>query len=75
MTKYQPINIEQALGYLVEECGEVLQAIGKTMRHGTRSSNPDLPLEKRELNKDWILREIKDLKQAIYYSEIYINNE
>ena len=63
--KYYPKTIIQKLGYLVEECGEVQAAVGKTIRWGLDSYNPDLPEKEREPNRDWILREIKDLEQAI----------
>jgi NTP pyrophosphatase (non-canonical NTP hydrolase) len=31
----------ERLALLAEECGEVIQAIGKVLRHGYRSTNPD----------------------------------
>jgi len=65
--KYYPKTIEQKLGYLVEECGEVQAAIGKTIRWGLDGYNPELPIEEREINRDWILRELKDLEQAIKF--------
>lgn len=63
--QYEPKTTEQRLGYLVEECGEVLAAVGKAQRWGLESTNPELPPEKREENQDWILRELKDLRGAI----------
>jgi hypothetical protein len=63
--KYYPRTSRQKLGYLVEECGEVMAAVGKTLRWGLESSNPELPPEERETNRAWILRELKDLRQAI----------
>jgi len=63
--KYRPKTVDQKLGYLVEECGEVLAAVGKTLRWGLDSYNPELPKKKRETNRDWILRELQDLKLAI----------
>jgi hypothetical protein len=41
--EYEPQTTEQALGYLVEECGEVLAAVGKTQRWGLDSRDPDDP--------------------------------
>lgn len=35
---YKPETVEQKLGYLVEECGEVLSAIGKSIRWGIKFS-------------------------------------
>ncbi len=63
--QYEPQTLEQKLGYLVEECGEVMAAVGKTIRWGLESFNPELPPAQQETNRDWILREIQDLKGAI----------
>ena len=63
--QYEPTTLEQKLGYLVEECGEVMAAVGKSIRWGIESFNPELPAEERETNRDWILRELQDLKGAI----------
>jgi NTP pyrophosphatase (non-canonical NTP hydrolase) len=60
-----PKTTQQKLGYLIEEMGEVAAAVGKTLRWGLGSANPELPLEKREMNGDWILRELHDLQLAI----------
>lgn len=62
---YYPKTLNQKLGKLVEECGEVLAAVGKTQRWGLDSVNPELPPEKQETNRDWILRELQDLKLSI----------
>lgn len=63
--EYEPKTLEQKLGYLVEECGEVMAGVGKTLRWGIDSSNPELPKEERETNRAWILRELVDLEGAI----------
>lgn len=63
--KYEPKTMEQRLGYLVEECGEVLAAAGKSLRWGLESVNPELPVPQQEKNRDWLLREMTDLEQAI----------
>lgn len=63
--EYEPQTIAQMLGYLVEECGEVMAAVGKAQRWGLASSNPELPEDQRETNGDWILREMDDLEGAI----------
>jgi NTP pyrophosphatase (non-canonical NTP hydrolase) len=61
--EYYPNTIEQKLGYLVEECGEVLAAVGKTQRWGLDSFNPE-PGASRETNRNWIQRELSDLENA-----------
>lgn len=63
--QYEPRTLAQALGYLTEECGEVLAAVGKTQRWGPDSCNPELPVEQRESNAAWIVRELYDLETAI----------
>lgn len=63
--RYLRNDIGSLLGHVTEECGEVLTAIGKTMRWGLDSANPELPPAERETNRDWILRELSDLDLAI----------
>jgi hypothetical protein len=73
--KYRPRTLPQKLGYLVEEMGEVQAAVGKSIRWGLDSCNPELPPEERELNGDWILRELKDLENAISIARAAILEE
>lgn len=65
--RYMPESFWPALGKLIEECGEVQHACGKTLRFGTDSTDPTLtiPIAERETNLQWILREIEDLEQSI----------
>jgi len=63
--RYLPRTMEQKLGYLVEECGEVLAAVGKTQRWGLESRNPEVVPSESETNARWILREMDDLELAI----------
>ena len=63
--RYRPKTTEQKLGYLVEECGEVMAAVGKTIRWGLESYNPELKPADRETNREWILRELHDLERAV----------
>jgi NTP pyrophosphatase (non-canonical NTP hydrolase) len=67
-TKYAPTHAsspETKMGYLIEECGEVLQAAGKTLRWGADSVNPELPRKAQVKNRDWLKSELSDLKYAI----------
>jgi hypothetical protein len=41
--QYKPRTTNQKLGYLVEECGEVLAAVGKAQRWGLENFNPETP--------------------------------
>ena len=63
--EYEPRTTMAALGYLVEECGEVPAAAEKTIRWGLNSTNPELPPEQQEINEAWLRREMKDLTGAI----------
>jgi len=63
--EYEPKTREQFYGYLVEECGEVLHAAGKTLRWGELSCNPEVTFEEREPNLQWLRREMLDLEGAI----------
>lgn len=62
---YRP-GLDFAMGLAVEEMGELNAAIGKSMRWGLESSNPELPEDKRELNKEWIRREANDVLEAMH---------
>lgn len=53
------------MAHLVEECGEVLAAAGKTLRWGPDSYNPEIPVAERETNIAWLRREIADLELVI----------
>lgn len=63
--QYEPKTDTQRLAYLVEECGEVLAAAGKSQRWGLDSYNPELPPDQRETNRAWLRRELLDLVAAI----------
>lgn len=68
-------GFDKQLSHVIEECGEVLAAAGKTQRWGPKSSNPMLPPEQREENGVWLRRELKDLKQAITRLEDTMDRE
>lgn len=58
-------GFDKQLSHVIEECGEVLAAAGKTQRWGRESVNPLVPLSQKETNENWLRRELKDLKEAI----------
>ncbi len=68
-------GFDKRLSHLIEECGEVLAAAGKTQRWGADSGNPLLPAEQQEKNIDWLRRELGDLKQAISRLEECLQEE
>lgn len=53
----------ERLAILAEECGEVVQAIGKILRHGYDSYHPDYPNGGN--NRSLLEKEIGDLSAAI----------
>jgi hypothetical protein len=53
------------IGRFIEECGEALAAAGKSVRFGLECVNPLLPEDQQETNREWLTRELKDLKSAI----------
>ncbi len=55
-------GFDKCLAHVVEECGEVLAAAGKTQRWGPHSVNPLLPVEQQETNINWLRREIAALR-------------
>ena len=71
--KYMPNTTMGFIGKCVEECGELQESLGKTLRWGMFSANPELRKEDQELNRDWILREMKDVEEAIQLLRNHIN--
>jgi hypothetical protein len=58
-------GFDKQLAHLIEECGEVVAAGGKTLRWGLDSVNPLLPPEQQETNEVWLRREMADLRHAL----------
>ena len=59
--KLSPAEAER-LALLAEECGEVVQAIGKVLRHGFENSHPD----GGPTNREALERECGDVYHAIW---------
>lgn len=55
----------ERLAILAEECGEVIQMVGKILRHGYLSYNPTLPPMKQRPNRAMLQKELGDLLWAI----------
>ena len=62
--KYMP-GLDFAVGKTIEEAGELQAALGKTLRWGWHSVNPELPRHEQETNILWVKREIADLRGAL----------
>lgn len=63
--RYMRPGFDFAVGKLIEECGELQAALGKLLRWGPLSVNPELPPHEQETNIDWVRREIQDVLGAI----------
>jgi hypothetical protein len=63
--KYMRSGLDFARGKAIEELGELQAALGKSLRWGWESYNPELPLEQQETNAGWVYREIQDVRGAI----------
>jgi hypothetical protein len=63
--RYMRPGLDFAVGKAVEELGELQAALGKTLRWGWDSVNPELPREQQEHNSRWVLREIADVRGAL----------
>lgn len=59
-TKLTPAEIER-LALLAEECGEVVQIVGKILRHGYESYHPD----GYDSNRQLLTKELGDLYAAL----------
>jgi hypothetical protein len=55
--RYLPMTLPNKLAQLAEEAGEVVAAVGKTLRFGLDSENPELPDGIREKNRVWLTRQ------------------
>lgn len=63
--KYLCDDLWFCVSHAIEEAGEFLAAAGKSQRWGLESYNPELPVEQREKNVDWMRREMTDLREAL----------
>ena len=63
--KYMRPGLDFAVGKAVEEMGELQAALGKVLRWGWNSVNPELPRDQQEPNATWVRREIADVRGAL----------
>jgi hypothetical protein len=61
-----PPDQAEALALLAEECGELIQAIGKIQRHGLWSEHPDTGIP----NQHALTKEIGDVLAALRIAEV-----
>jgi hypothetical protein len=53
----------ERLAMLAEECAEVIQVVGKILRHGYNSYHPDDP---KVTNRELLIRELQDIEGVVY---------
>lgn len=56
----------ERLALLAEECAEVIHAVGKILRHGYASSNPDDTNRHVPSNRGTLTKELGDLSAAVW---------
>lgn len=61
--RYMRRGLDFARGKMIEECGELCAALGKSLRWGWLSSNPEIA--DGETNAEWIAREMQDVRGAL----------
>lgn len=67
--RYMRPGLDFAVGKAIEECGELCAALGKTLRWGWSSVNPELEPQDQEPNATWVRREIRDVIDALRHLE------
>lgn len=60
----------ERLAMLAEECGELVQVVGKILRHGYESYHPENPTE---TNRDLLANEVCDLLAVIQMMDADFN--
>lgn len=73
--KYMRPGLDFARGKAIEELGELQAALGKSLRWGWLSSNPELPINKRITNVVWVKDEMRDVRYALDNLERELDKE
>lgn len=73
--RYMRPGLDFARGKAIEELGELQAALGKSLRWGWCSVNPELPLEQQKSNFLWVKREIADVRHALDNLEHWMERE
>jgi hypothetical protein len=63
--KYMRPGLDFARGKAIEELGELQAALGKSIRWGWTSANPELPMAERVTNVAWVRSEMQDVRDAL----------
>ncbi len=70
--RYMRPGLNFARAKAIEELGELQAALGKSLRWGWESFNPELPPSEQESNLDWVRREMHDVRDALDNLDRYI---
>lgn len=71
--RYMRPGLDFARGKAIEELGELQAALGKSIRWGWLSVNPELPVGERVTNVAWTRDEIRDVRDALNNLEFELN--
>jgi hypothetical protein len=55
----------ERLALLMEEMGEAIQMVGKILRHGYESFDPNIPRHQTMTNRQYLELELGDVRQAM----------
>lgn len=73
--RYMRPGLDFARGKVIEELGELQAALGKSLRWGWRSVNPELPRSQQVTNLVWVRAEMQDVRDALDNLEREIEKE
>lgn len=73
--KYMRPGLDFARGKAIEELGELQAALGKSLRWGWHSVNPELLPPDQETNVAWVRREMDDVRGALDNLERELDKE
>lgn len=71
----RPGLLDFARGKVIEELGELQAALGKSLRSGWISTNPELPPGERITNAAWVRDEMRDVRGALDNLERELDKE
>lgn len=73
--RYMRPGLDFARGKMIEELGELQAALGKSLRWGWTSTNPELPIGERVTNVAWVRAEMQDVRDALKNLERELDQE
>lgn len=73
--RYMRPGLDFARGKAIEELGELQAALGKSLRWGWETANPELPMGQRVTNVAWVRDEMRDVRDALNNLELELDKE